>query len=359
MATGTRTGENPGSEEESTLVQVPPSDAGNEQRRQPAKLPTYSQAAVSQRLADVPEQPTRGVMYEASQTRQHEPGWYTKRHFKRRNLRVSNLKVAVTTRTSTRTMISMSVSIVSILLVVAIVFVTIQSFTNAVNKKYQGSIMTLQDLLPKDNIKIYDSQGTDIFQSADQGLQTSLPLNKISPNIIHAEVAIEDQSFWKNPGYDITGIVRAAIEDVTAHGVVSGGSTITQQLIKNTLVGNQDTAIRKLQEILLAPEITRYYTKEQIMDMYLNTTYYGDMVYGTEAAATRYFGLQDTSKETAAQQIDVAQAATLAGIPSNPAFRNPIGYPHNNYVRTLQVLQQLYVQGYINGKQKAEAILEI
>jgi membrane peptidoglycan carboxypeptidase len=359
MATGTHIGKDPDSEEEKTLVQVSPSEAGNEHRRQPAKLPTYSQAAASQRLADVPEQPLRGVMYEASQTRPHDPGWYTKRHFKRRNLRVSNLKVAVTSRTSTRTMVSLGVSFISIMLVVVIIFVTYQSFSNSVNKKYQGSIVTLQDLLPKDNIKVYDSQNTVIYQAADQGLQTSLPLNKISPNMVNAEIAIEDQSFWKNNGYDITGIVRAAIEDVTAHGVVSGGSTITQQLIKNTLVGNQDTALRKLQELLLAPEVTRYYTKEQIMDMYLNTTYYGNMVYGTEDAATRYFGLQDTSKETAAQQIDIAQAATLAGIPSNPALRNPIDYPHNNYVRTLQVLQQMYTQGYITGKQKAAAILEI
>ena len=359
MTTGMRTGGDSGSKDEKALVQIPPSDERTEHSRQPAKLPAYSQAAAAQRLADVPEQQPRGVMYEASQKRPHEPGWYTKRHLKRRNLRVSNLKVAATTRTSTRTMVSLGVSIASIALVAMIIFVTVQGFSNAVNKKYQGNLMTLQDLLPKDNLKIYDSQGDVVYQSADQGLQTSLPLNKISPNMTHAEIAIEDQNFWKNNGYDISGIVRAAIEDVTAHGVVSGGSTITQQLVKNTLVGHQDTALRKLQEIMLAPEVTRYYSKEQIMDMYLNTTYYGDMVYGTEAAATRYFGLHDTLKETAAQQLDIAQAATLAGIPSNPALRNPISYPKNNYIRTLQVLQQLYVQHYINGKQKAAAIEEI
>jgi membrane peptidoglycan carboxypeptidase len=359
MATGMRTGGDADSNDENALVQNPPSDEGTERRRQPAKLPTYSQAAAAQRLADVPEQQPRGVMYEASQTRLHEPGWYTKRHLKRRNLRLSNLKVAATTRTSTRTMVSLGVTIVSLALVAMIIFVTVQGFSNAVNQKYQGSVATLQDLLPKDNLKIYDSEGGIIYQAADQGLQTSLALDKISPNMIHAEVAIEDQNFWSNDGYDITGIVRAAIEDLTAHGVVAGGSTITQQLLKNTLVGNQDTAMRKLQEIMLAPEVTRYYTKEQIMDMYLNTTYYGDMVYGAEAAATRYFGLQDTSKETAAQQLDIAQSATLAGIPSNPALRNPIAYPQNSYVRTLQVLQQLYVRHYISGQQKATAIEEI
>lgn len=359
MATGMRTGGDSGSNDEKALVQNPPSDEGTERRRQPAKLPTYSQAAAAQRLADVPEQQPRGVMYEAAHTRLHESGWHTKRYLKRRNLRATNEKTALTSRTSTRTMISLGTGITSLALVALIIFAVFQSFANSVNQKYQGSVTTLQDLLPKDNLKIYDSQGSVVYQAADQGLQTSLPLDKISPNMIDAEVAIEDQTFWNNNGYDISGIVRAAIEDLTAHGVVSGGSTITQQLIKNTLVGNQDTALRKLQEIMLAPEVTRYYTKQQLMDMYLNTTYYGDMVYGTEAAATRYFGLHDTAKETAAQQLDVAQAATLAGIPSNPALRNPIAYPKNSYIRTLQVLQQLYVQHYINGEQKAAAIEEI
>ena len=84
-----------------------------------------------------------------------------------------------------------------------------------------------------------------------------------------------------------------------------------------------------------------------------------ELVYGAEAAATRYFGLQDTPKATAAQQLDIAQAATLAGIPSNPTLRNPIAYPKNSIVRTQQVLQQMYVQGYITAQQKTAAIEEI
>src|SRR5256885_2790591 len=110
----------------------------------------------------------------------------------------------------------------------------------------------------------------------DQGMQTTVPLNKISRNLANAEIAIEDQYFWSNPGYDITGIVRAALDNVSRGHVVSGGSTITQQLIKNAIVGDQATMIRKLQEIVIAPDVTRLYTKEQILSMYLNTTYYGE-----------------------------------------------------------------------------------
>ncbi|GCE17097.1 transglycosylase domain-containing protein [Dictyobacter kobayashii] len=359
MATGMRTGETPTPEEESTLPMVAPNNEVASQRRQPMKLPAYSQAAVAQRLGEAPEAPTPGVMYEGSHKRLHEPGWHTKRYLKRKTLRGTNTQVEIRARKTTRTMVSVIISAFSVLLVVLIVFVTYMGFANAVDQQYQGRVMTLQDTLPKDNLKIYDAQNTLIYQKSDEGVQTTLPLNKISKNLVNAEVAIEDQNFWKNSGFDITGIIRAAISDLTAHGVVAGGSTITQQLVKNTIVGNKDTALRKLQEIILAPEITRHYTKEQIMGMYLNTIYYGNMVYGAEAAATRYFGLHDTPTQTAAQQLDIAQSATLAGIPSNPELRNPIAYPRNSYNRTLQVLQQLYVQGYINSQQKADAIKEI
>ena len=394
MATGKRTGETPGPQEEQdtqlnpqvdgeiveqqeskALTPVPHDDKELEESkavvpatasalalahpRQPARLPAYSQAAASQRLGDAPEPPIPGVIYESTHNNQNPPGWRTKRYFKRKNLKGTRSREMATSRVGIRTMTTMGVSVLCALMIAIIVFVTFQGFANAVNQKYQASVTTLPDLLPKDNLKIYDSQNQLIYQMADQGVQTSLPLNKISRNLINAEVAIEDQNFWKNNGYDITGIIRAAIQDLTAHGVVSGGSTITQQLLKNAIVGNQTTALRKLQEILLAPEVTRTYTKDQIMDMYLNTVYYGNMVYGAEAAATRYFGLQDNAKQTAAQQLDIAQAATLAGIPSNPALRNPIAYPQNSYKRTLDVLQQLYVQKYITQQQKAQAILEI
>ncbi|HTI15307.1 MAG TPA: transglycosylase domain-containing protein [Dictyobacter sp.] len=361
MATGQRIGENPSSDsdQEKALTPASQSDEVIEQHRQPAKLPAYSQAAAAQRLADAPEPPVRGVTYDAAHIRQRPPGWYMKRYFKRKNLRETNSRIAATTRTSTRTMIPVAFSIFSVFLVAIILFVAFQGLTNATNKTFQNNVVTLQDILPKDNMKIYDAQGDLVYQAADQGIQTSLPLNKISPNLVNAEISIEDEYFWNNPGYDITGIVRAAIEDITNHGVVSGGSTITQQLIKNAIVGNKDTALRKLQEIILAPQVTRYYTKQQIMDMYLNTTYYGSQSYGAEAAATTYFGLKDTPRETAAQQLDIAQAATLAGIPSNPTLRNPILYPKNSITRTIQVLQQMYTLHYITAQQKAAAIEEI
>ncbi|HEY7418156.1 MAG TPA: transglycosylase domain-containing protein, partial [Ktedonobacteraceae bacterium] len=237
--------------------------------------------------------------------------------------------------------------------------VTFTALSNAAQRRFEGKVITLADLIPQDNLKMYDSQGHLLYQAIDQGMQTSEPLNDISPNLRHAEIAIEDQTFWSNSGYDITGIVRAVLDDLSSGHIVSGGSTITQQLIKNNIVGNQATAIRKLEEILLAPEVSRYYTKQQILEMYLNTTYYGERSYGAEAAAFTYFGLTDKPGKPAAAQLDVAQAATLAGIPSSPVARDPFLFPQASQQRTREVLQQMYIQQYISDTEYAQALSEI
>ena len=246
-----------------------------------------------------------------------------------------------------------------VIVVLATVLVAFSAAVMATQERYQQQVTTLADILPKDNLKMYDKHGTMIYQMADQGLQTTVPLKDISPNLIHAEIAIEDQYFWSNPGYDITGIVRAALDNLTHGRIISGGSTITQQLIKNAIVGNQATAIRKLQEIILAPSVTRYYTKQQILSMYLNTTYYGEQAYGANAAAFTYFGLRDTPTATAASQLDIAQAAMLAGIPSAPIGRDPFVDPHSAFLRVQQVLQQMRLQGYITTEQVRAAIVEV
>src|SRR5579883_1893835 len=328
--------------------------------RVPAKLPPHSRAAAAQRLDEQRAFLShRGAYYDVPHTPLHEQGWYIRRHMKRKHLHRSNQIYASVDRFGTRwSLMPLALSTLALLFVTGTFFVVYTAFATAVNQRYQGAIVTLADLLPKDSLRLYDEHGTLIYEAVDQGLQISEPLNKISPNLMHAEIAIEDQNFWTNPGYDITGIVRAALSDVTNGRVVAGGSTITQQLIKNVVVGNQDTIMRKLQEIILAPEATRYYTKQQIMDMYLNTTYYGNQAYGAEAAAFIYFDLRDTSTTTGAAQLDIAQAAMLAGIPQNPTLYNPFLHPVATFTRMRAVLNEMYLQGYITSLQEREAIVE-
>ncbi|HYK85422.1 MAG TPA: transglycosylase domain-containing protein [Ktedonobacteraceae bacterium] len=334
----------------------------NDQQRSmvPAKLPIHSRAAAAQRLDDRPLKNVRGAYYSVPHRNPYPKGWRTRRHLKRRNLRRSNLQYATIDRIGTQwTMLPLAISSFIVVLVLSGLLITLTAVVQATQMHYQQQVVTLTDILPKDNLKMYDKQGDLIYQMADQGLQTTEPLSSISRNLVNAEVAIEDQYFWSDPGVDITGIVRAALADLSNGHIVAGGSTITQQLIKNAIVGNQDTAIRKLQELILAPQVTRQFTKQDIMSMYLNTTYYGEMAYGAEAAAFTYFDLQDTPTATAASQLDIAQAAMLAGIPSNPTLRDPFMHPHAAFVRVQDVLRQMRLQGYITPVQEREAINEV
>jgi membrane peptidoglycan carboxypeptidase len=332
---------------------------GHSPPRKPAKLPPQSRAAAAQRLGErsLPVRP--GLYYDAPQKKHHPDGWYIKRHLKRKNLRRSNKRYADVDRAGTRwSLLPLAFSTLSFLFVVGSFFVVYTALATAVNEHYQTSIVRLSDIIPQDSLRMYDKHGTQIYEAVDNGLQISEQLNDISSNLVHAEIAIEDKYFWTNPGYDITGIVRAAISDLTKGHVVAGGSTITQQLIKNSVVGNGDTILRKLEEIILAPQATRYYTKQQIMDMYLNTTYYGNQAYGAEAAAFVYFGLRDTPKATAAAQLDIAQAAMLAGIPQNPVQYDVFQHPTSTFKRMEAVLTQMVQQGYITSSQQLAAITE-
>src|SRR2546430_2946616 len=260
----------------------------------PAKLPPHSQAAVAQRLNDVPAKPVAGFMYSASHLRLHPAGWHTKRHVKRKKLRINLMHAATMERKSTHTLRNLAIGLFTLIIVSSIAFAAFAGFIGATQQRFGNKVLRLEDVLPGDSLRLYDMHGQQIYEATDQGLQISVPFSKISRHMMNAQIAMEDQNFWKNPGYDITGIVRAATDDLTRGHVVSGGSTITQQLIKNVIVGNRESVLRKLQEIILAPDVTRYYTKEQILTMYLNTTYYGEQSYGVEAAAGAYYGLKGT-----------------------------------------------------------------
>ncbi len=365
MQTGQRNGSAPEQSASSPIQNSLASEQNNAtvQETKPvatAKLPAYSRAAAAQRLNDLPEKPARGVYYEVPHRRLYPTGWRTKRHIKRKLLNQSNRRYAAADRISTQwSMLPMAFGTMIVFLLAATFLVTLSALTNATQQRYGQQITTLEDILPKDSLKIYDSRGTLLYQAIDQGLQTTVPLSKISPYLIHAEIATEDQSFWNNAGYDITGIVRAALSDMTNGHVVEGGSTITQQLIKNAIVGNQTSVMRKLQEIILAPGVTRRYSKEQILTMYLNTIYYGEQAYGADAAAFTYFNLKDTSKATAASQLDIAQSAMLAGIPSSPIARDPFLHPQAALARVQDVLQRMYTQGYITYREYLLALDEV
>ncbi|HJT55598.1 MAG TPA: PBP1A family penicillin-binding protein, partial [Ktedonobacteraceae bacterium] len=231
-------------------------------------------------------------------------------------------------------------------------------FYHSTQQTYGPGLLTLRDLLPLDNLKIFDSKGILIGQLADNGIHTTVKFDQVSTNLINATVATEDKDFWSNSGVDLAGIIRAAITNLQSGRVVEGGSTITQQLIKNLVVGSDPTYIRKLEEVILAPQLNTMYSKRDIMEMYLNSIYYGHQAYGIDAAASVYFGLRDTPGRTAAQQLDIAQSAMLAGLPSNPSQYDPALYFSAATQRFETVLGLMVSQGYITRLQAQDAIRE-
>ncbi len=212
----------------------------------------------------------------------------------------------------------------------------------------QAQVANLASELPKDSLKVYDSQGNLIYELADQGLQTTVSLDQISVNVVDATTAIEDKDFWTNQGVDFLAVVRAAADDARSGHVVSGASTITQQLIKNAVVGPQPTFDRKLREMILALGANQEYSKQQILTFYLNTIYYGQQAYGIDAAARIYFNLPETPGHPAAGKLDLAQAAMLAGLPRAPSSYDPVGNLASALDRQKTVLQQMVVAGYIS-----------
>ncbi|HEY6543247.1 MAG TPA: transglycosylase domain-containing protein, partial [Ktedonobacteraceae bacterium] len=281
------------------------------------------------------------------------------RHLSRKQLRAARAREREARRRLWTTIASTVLSLLLVFLSVggATAYVAYK-FITTTQKTYDTSLLTIHDLLPPDNLKIYDSKGVLLDQMADQGLHTTVTFDQISSRLLNATVATEDKNFWTNSGVDLLGIIRAFLTDLQNGRIVEGGSTISQQLIKNLIVGNASTIVRKLEEIVLAPQLNNHYTKQDILSMYLNTIYYGHLAYGIDAAATVYFGLQDQPGHSAASQLDLAQAALLAGLPSNPTFYDPAVNFQGATDRFKSVLGLMYDQGYISNVERYDAINE-
>ena len=189
--------------------------------------------------------------------------------------------------------------------------------------------------------RILDRNGQVLYEILDPqaGRRRYRPLNEISPYMIAATIATEDKNFYMNPGFDPIAIVRAFWQNYTTGEVVSGASTITQQLARALLFSPEERAARtyerKLREIILAAEITRRYSKDEILELYLNEVYYGNLAYGVEAAAQTYF-------HTTADKLTLSQAAFLAGLPQAPAVYDIHTNREATLARARQVLALMY-----------------
>ncbi|MCK5475782.1 MAG: PBP1A family penicillin-binding protein [Candidatus Pacebacteria bacterium] len=201
-----------------------------------------------------------------------------------------------------------------------------------------------------ESTKIYDRSGEHLlYEIHGEERRTVIKLDQISQHLINATIATEDQDFYKHHGVDFRGIARAIYKDVISGERLQGGSTITQQLIKNSILTSERTFTRKIKEIILAIETEQKFNKDEIMEMYLNQIPYGSNAYGIEAAAQTFFG-------KSAKDLDISEAALLAGLPKATTYYSPYGaHPEALEFRYKNIINQMEDEGYISEEEARKA----
>jgi len=198
--------------------------------------------------------------------------------------------------------------------------------------------------------KIYARDGSLLYKIYRNQNRTLITLDQLPSYLINATVAAEDKNFWKHPGFSIEGIIRAFRTNLSDEALSQGGSTITQQLVKNALLSSEKTFTRKIKEVVLAIEVELMFTKNEILQMYLNEIPYGGVAYGVEEASQSYFG-------KSAKDLNLAEAAMLAGLPVAPTKYSPFGAnPVYAIYRQRQVLKSMLEEKYISQEAYNEAI---
>jgi 1A family penicillin-binding protein len=198
-------------------------------------------------------------------------------------------------------------------------------------------------------VTLLDRNGTPFFTFSQAKNKEIIPISEISPSIEKAVVASEDKDFYQHPGFSIKSILRSLAEDIKQGQLAYGGSTLTQQLVKNSLLTSQKNFLRKYQEVVLAYELERRYSKSEILEMYLNSVYFGHGAFGVEEAAQTYFGKP-------AKELDLAESSFLVALLPAPSRLSPFnGGQEEAKLRQKIVLQKMADQGYITQEQRQQA----
>src|SRR5512133_3900854 len=215
------------------------------------------------------------------------------------------------------------------------------------------SIKAISENLNQPSVKITDRSGRLLYEilPTEGGRNAALSVENLPQCMKDATVAVEDKTFYQNPGVDLAGIIRAAWINLRGGETLSGGSTITQQVARTLLLSDEKserTVRRKLREAVLAWQLTRAYSKDEILALYLNQIYYGGMAYGIEAASQTYFGKP-------ASDLLLPECALLAGLPQTPGIYNPFTNPDLALERQKVVLGLMENNGFITPAQRVDA----
>lgn len=198
------------------------------------------------------------------------------------------------------------------------------------------------DIHPPASSQIYDVNGNEIANVHAAENRVPVKLNQVPKDLQNAFVAVEDARFYEHSGIDPRGILRALWANITDRGVAEGGSTITQQLAKNAYLTQDRTLKRKVQEMFLALQLERQFTKQEILELYLNQIYFGQGAYGVQAAAQTYFGKN-------VSELTLNECAMLAGIPKSPNYYSPFNNLAAAQERKATVLDQMEKYNYIDA----------
>ncbi|EKE05779.1 MAG: hypothetical protein ACD_19C00176G0001, partial [uncultured bacterium] len=200
--------------------------------------------------------------------------------------------------------------------------------------------------------KILDRNGKALYDIFDNERRTPINISDMPLYLKQATVAIEDKNFYTHSGFDILGTIRG-LSRVFTRGYAQGGSTLTQQLVKNVLLSSERSALRKIKEFVLSVQIERKYTKDEILQMYLNEAPYGGTAWGVESASETYFGKN-------AKDLNLVESAILSGFPQLPSKYSPYSSTPKAYVgRTTDVLRRMREDGYITKDQENAALSEL
>ncbi|MGM9561727.1 MAG: transglycosylase domain-containing protein [Phascolarctobacterium sp.] len=204
-----------------------------------------------------------------------------------------------------------------------------------------------ETLIPDAASQFYDINGNVIYTTLSEERRVPVTIDKIPKHVQKAFIAIEDNRFYEHSGIDYRGTARALVSTLSGREV-QGGSTITQQLAKNAFLTQERSIVRKIKEAFIAKELEHKYTKDEILTMYLNRIYFGQGAYGIESASMYYF-------DKHVQNLDIAEAATLAAIPKSPNYYNPFENPQESKKRQELVIDQMVKYGFISAEQGAQA----
>src|SRR5207248_4164545 len=230
----------------------------------------------------------------------------------------------------------------------------------ALANHYSATVRSLGEL--SQPTTVFDSMGAPIGKL---GIQDRDPaeLAEVPQILINAVIATEDKTFWTNSGIDVSGVSRAFVDNLTSGKISQGGSTITQQLVKNRILGNKRDLQRKAKELILAYRLNDKYSKREILKQYLNTVYFGQGSYGVKATARRFFLTPDPSAPFGVRgkqlgELTLGESALMAGLIQNPEGDNPYVHPEQALKRRAQVLRGMVEQHYITQAQADEGSRE-